>query len=123
MKTYIFEPQLIFVPKLVEAVKRAGLSVVRVRDIIDPLDIMRIRPEVVFIDDECTTADLSQTVGFLSDALPSTHICIYGLARPASPSWDATQFPKVALISKSLDSDQLSLHLSQLAQLWSESET
>jgi hypothetical protein len=122
MKTYIFEPQLIFVPKLVETIKRAGLSVIRVRDMIDPLDIVRIRPDVLFIDDECTLSDLSQTIGFLQAALPSLHICVYGL-QSSSRGWDASQFSQVAFVSKSLDSDQLALHLSQLTQLWSASSS
>jgi hypothetical protein len=119
MKTYIFEPQLIFVPQLVETVKRAGLSVIRVRDMIDPLDIVRIRPDVLFIDDECAISDLSQTIGFLQAALPSLHICVYGLQR-SSRGWDDAQLSQVAFISKSLDSEQLALHLTELTKLWSE---
>lgn len=118
MKTYIFEPQLIFVPQLVETVKRAGLSVVRVRDTIDPLDILRTRPDVLFIDDEGAIADLTQMIGLLHSALPSLRICVYGLQR-SSPTWDASKSPNVTFLSKALDSDQLELHLAQLTQLWS----
>jgi hypothetical protein len=107
MKMYIVEPQLIFVPNLVHVLNEAGATIVRVRDILDPLDILRIRPTVLFFDDEGSTQDSMQIFRFLFATLPQLAVVLYSSALPQVDSLAESDRTKLVFIPKSATREAL----------------
>lgn len=107
MKMYIVEPQLIFVPNLVQVLNEAGATIVRVRDILDPLDILRIRPTVVFFDDEGSTQDTMQIFRFLFATLTQLTIVLYSSALPPVDLLPESARSKLVFIPKSATREAL----------------
>lgn len=50
MRTYLIEPQLLFVPYLSRLLGNAGLEVVATSDDVDPKDIVAQDPAAIFVD-------------------------------------------------------------------------
>jgi hypothetical protein len=107
MKTYIVEPQLIFVPDLVQVLSEAGATIVRVRDVLDPLDILRIRPNVLFYDDEGSSQDAMQVFRFLFATLSELTICLYAGSLPAVDMLPEQDRSRLIFIPKSATREAL----------------
>lgn len=84
MRTYVVEPQQIFVPSLLQLLHDSGLMIVRVAEDLDPLDILRVRPQVLFCDNDTVDTRTAQGLQFLFDAMPELEVCIYARSA-ASP--------------------------------------
>jgi DNA-binding NtrC family response regulator len=85
VRTYVVEPQQIFVPSLLHLLQESGLSIVRVRDVLDPLDVLRTRPQMLFCDCDAMDDQIVQGLQFLSDSMPELDVCIYSRTEPLSP--------------------------------------
>ncbi len=83
MRTYVVEPQQIFVPSLIKLLQESGLSIVRVTNALDPLDVARIRPAMLFCDGDPLEEKTIRTLRFLHDSIPELQIvCLYSRAAP-----------------------------------------
>ncbi len=83
MRTYVVEPQQIFVPSLLQLLQESGLSIVRVCDVLDPLDVLRIRPQMLFCDCDAMDDQIVQGMQFLFDSMPELDVCIYSRTQPS----------------------------------------
>ncbi len=77
MRTYVVEPQQIFQPSLLELLRESGCSIVRVQERLDPLDVVRTHPELLFFDDENIDEHTKRSLQFLVDSMPNLRLCIY----------------------------------------------
>ena len=77
MDSYVVEPQSLFVPYLSDVLARTGMRVVRVAQTFDPADILRARPEALFLDADFLDMDPADAVSAMRAALPKTFICAY----------------------------------------------
>jgi hypothetical protein len=82
MRTYVVEPQQIFVPSLLELLQESGCSIVRVQNALDPLDVARARPQILFLDVDSMDEAMSRNLQFLVDSMPGLDFCIYSRAAP-----------------------------------------
>jgi hypothetical protein len=83
VRTYVVEPQQIFVPSLLQLLQESGCSIVRVQDALVPLDVVRTRPQMLFFDcdvaDDATMRDLQ----FVVNSMPALDLCFYSRTPPA----------------------------------------
>jgi CheY-like chemotaxis protein len=86
VRTYVVEPQQIFVPSLLQLLQESGFSVVRVTNALDPLDVMRARPRILFCDNDAPDEQLAQHLRFLLDSMPDLGICLYSRLAPSDTS-------------------------------------
>lgn len=77
MRTYVVEPQQIFVPSLLQLLQESGCSVVRVQNVLDPLDVVRARPQMLFFDADTVDDETLHGLQFLVDSMPELGLCIY----------------------------------------------
>lgn len=77
MRTYVVEPQQIFVPSLLQLLQESGCSIVRVQNALDPLDVVRARPSILFFDADTMDDATLQGLQFLVDSMPELGLCIY----------------------------------------------
>lgn len=77
MDSYVVEPQSLFVPYLSDVLARTGMRVVRVSQRFDVDDILRTRPEALFLDADYLDVDAADAVSALRAALPQALICAY----------------------------------------------
>ena len=73
MRTYLIEPQTVFVPFLTRLLADAGMSVIATRDDIDGRDIASHDPDAIFVD-----------VDFFSRGAPNALCRIRQVARDAA---------------------------------------
>lgn len=77
MRTYVVEPQQIFVPSLLQLLQESGCSIVRVQNSLDPLDVVRARPQMLFFDGDTIDETTLRGLQFLVDSMPELGLCIY----------------------------------------------
>lgn len=77
VRTYVVEPQQIFIPSLLELLQEAGLSVVRISEALDPMDVVRAHPALLFCDDDTLDEQTTRSLHFLIDSFPKLGICLY----------------------------------------------
>lgn len=82
MDSYVVEPQSLFVPYLSDVLGRSGMRVVRVAERLDVDDILRSRPEALFLDADYLDVDAVDAVSAMRAALPRTFICAYTESTP-----------------------------------------
>ncbi len=105
MRTYVVEPQQIFVPSLLELLQESGCSIVRVQNALDPLDVVRSRPEMLFLDGDSMDIAARQGLQFLVDTMPELGLCIY--ARSAPSDLHAGSSTRLLHLEKSAQHDAL----------------
>ena len=82
MRTYVVEPQQIFVPSLLQLLQESGCSIVRVQNALDPLDVVRARPQMLFFDGDSMDETSLRGLQFLVDSMPELGVCIYARSAP-----------------------------------------
>ncbi len=83
VRTYVVEPQQIFVPSLLQLLQESGCSVVRVQDALDPLDVVRSRPQMLFFDCDVVDEATTRALEFVVDSMPELDLCLYSRTPPA----------------------------------------
>ncbi|HEY9084798.1 MAG TPA: hypothetical protein VIN40_02515 [Candidatus Tyrphobacter sp.] len=115
MRTYVVEPQQIFVPSLLQLLQESGLSIVRVHDVLDPLDVLRMRPQVLFCDCDAMDDQILQGLQFLFDSMPELDVCIYSRAEPSHPRMRMLAPTRLLHLEKSASHDELVRALGRFA--------
>ena len=96
MRTYVIEPQQIFVPSLLQLLQKTGLSIVRVRNVLEPPDVLGVQPQLLFCDDDIVAAETMRALRFLLDAMPQLSVCLY--SRSTSRELSRNEAPQTRLL-------------------------
>ncbi len=81
VRSFVIEPQHLFVPALSEMLMNAGLEILKISDNVDLKSILRLRPDVVFGDLDFSTEEPLDIIGTLRSLLPEAIIFIYTARR------------------------------------------
>ncbi len=84
MRTYVVEPQQIFVPSLLALLQESGCSIVRVQSALDPLDVVRAGPQMLFFDADTIDQAGTRALQFLIDSMPKLGVCVYARTAPGA---------------------------------------
>lgn len=82
VRTYVVEPQQIFVPSLLQLLQESGCSIVRVQNELDPLDVVRAGPQLLFFDGDTMDEVTLRGLQFLVDSMPELGLCFYARTPP-----------------------------------------
>lgn len=66
-----------------QLLQECGFSIVRVTSALDPLEVVRVRPQVLFFDNDALDDATVQYLRFLLDSLPDLGICLYSRLVPS----------------------------------------
>jgi hypothetical protein len=83
VRTYVVEPQQIFIPSLLALLQESGCSIVRVQNALDPVDVVRTAPQMLFFDGDTIDETSVPSLQFLLDSMPKLELCIYARTPPA----------------------------------------
>jgi hypothetical protein len=90
------------------------LSVVRVSECLDPMDVVRTHPSLLFCDDDTLDERTTRSLYFLIDSFPKLGICIYSRTQVG----DARLAPSARIlhIEKSASGEAMRSALGDFAQ-------
>ncbi|MGH7736983.1 MAG: hypothetical protein ACREMP_03800 [Candidatus Tyrphobacter sp.] len=83
MRTYVVEPQQIFAPSLLALLQESGYSIVRAASALDPLDVVRARPEMLVFDADSIDEGSLRGLRFIADSMPQLDLCVYARSVPS----------------------------------------
>jgi hypothetical protein len=96
VRTYVIEPQQIFVPSLLQLLQKTGLAIVRVRNTLDPPDVLGVQPQLLFCDDDTAGVETMRALRFLLDAMPQLSVCLS--SRSTSRDLHLNEAPQARLL-------------------------
>jgi hypothetical protein len=107
------EPQQIFVPSLLQLLQESGLCIVHVAGTLDPPDVVRSSPALLFCDDDALESETVRDLRFLLDSMPSLGVCLYSRITPRDGSpLDCT---RLVHLEKSATDEMIRTTLARLA--------
>ncbi len=113
VRSFVIEPQHLFVPALAEMLINAGLEILKISDKVDLKSILRLRPDVVFGDLDFSTEEPLDIISTLRSLLPDATIFIYTASRE-DRWWQLCRQLGANVISKSASPSEIVEGLQQI---------
>jgi DNA-binding response OmpR family regulator len=111
-RTYVVEPQRIFVPFLVDALTDSGLEVTQVSARFDPAVVASDPPPIVFLDIDVDTAFPEEVIRLARSTSPRSVLVVYAAGDPGPYRRAGAD----EVVSKTLDVPQFQEAMRDLAR-------
>lgn len=77
MRSYLIEPQKLFLPALTAFLESVGLKVEKTSSHVDLRDLVSEQPQLIFMDLDFVDGEPLETISIIRAVLPLATICVY----------------------------------------------